>query len=201
MRAHAALPSHCPDRRDPDRPSLGGLRRERAQRPGPQARASDIARLALAVLLAVFACCAAAQPGELGVNVYGLSYHFERDEAKASGFDNEVNGGLGLRYRMPREEYDWIFDAGALRDSRRNTAVLAGAGVLWKATERLRLGAALGIAQSDTYNDGAPFIAPLPLLSYEWRAVSLNLAYFPRVRSINDFNTLLFWLTVWPRGF
>jgi hypothetical protein len=135
------------------------------------------------------------------VNVYGLSYHIEHDEAKASGFDNEVNGGLGLRYRMPREEYDWILEGGVLRDSKRNTAVLAGGGVLWKATERLRLGVALGIAQSDTYNDGSPFIAPLPLLAYEWRAVSLNLAYFPRVPAINDFNTLLFWLTVWPRGF
>jgi antimicrobial peptide resistance and lipid A acylation protein PagP len=135
------------------------------------------------------------------VNLYGLSYHFERDEAKASGFDNEVNAGLGLRYRVPGQDFDWIIDAGAFRDSRRNTAVLAGGGVLWKATERLRLGAALGIAQSDTYNDGAPFIAPLPLVVYEWRAATLNLAYFPRVPGINDFSTVFFWLTLWPRGF
>jgi len=201
MRAYAALPRHRPDRRDPDRRALGGLRRKRAQPPGPPARGCGTARLALALFLAAFACCAPAQPGELGVNLYGLSYHFERDKAKASGFDNEVNGGVGLRYRMPREDYDWFLEAGALRDSKRNTAVLAGGGVLWKPTERLRLGAALGIAQSDTYNEGAPFIAPLPLLAYEWRAVSLNLAYFPRVPAINDFNTLLFWLTVWPRGF
>lgn len=201
MRAYAALPRHRPCRRDPDRRALGGLRRKRAQRPGPAARRSDIARLALALLLAAFACRAPAQPGELGVNVYGLSYHFERDEAKASGFDNEVNGGLGLRYRMPRQDYDWIIDAGAFRDSRRNTVVLAGGGVLWKATGRLRLGAALGVAQSDTYNDGNPFIAPLPLLAYEWRPVSVNLAYFPRVSGVNDFNTLLLWLTAWPRGF
>jgi len=203
MHAHAALLRHRPDRRDPDRGALGRLRRERAPRARtqPRRRSREIARLALALLLAAFACCAPAQPGELGVNVYGLSYHFERDEAKASGFDNEVNPGLGLRYRVPREEYDWIFDAGALRDSKRNTAVLAGAGALWKATERLRLGAALGLARSETYNGGDPFIAPLPLLAYEWRALSLNLAYFPKVSGINDFNTVLFWLTVWPRGF
>jgi hypothetical protein len=200
MLAHAALPRHRPCRRDPDRRALGGLRRGRAQRPGPKAP-HGFHRLALAVLLAGVACCAPAQPGELGVNLYGLSYHFERDEAKASGFDNEVNAGLGLRYRVQGQDFDWLIDAGAFRDSRRNTAVLAGGGVLWKATKRLRLGAAIGIAQSDTYNEGAPFIAPLPLLAYEWRAVSLNLAYFPRVSGINDFNTLLFWLTAWPRGF
>jgi hypothetical protein len=199
MRARAALPRNRPDRRHPDRRAFGGLRRSRTQRPGRAACRQGIARLALAILLAAFACCAPAQPGELGVNVYGLSYHFERDKAKASGFDNEVNPGLGLRYRMPREDYDWIFDAGALRDSKRNTAVLVGAGALWKPTKRLRLGAALGVAQSDTYNEGDPFIAPLPLLAYEWRAVSLNLAYFPRVSGVNDFNTVLFWLAVWPR--
>ena len=155
---HAALPRHRPDRADPDRRALGGLRRKRTQRPGPPPGASRIARLALALFLSGLACCAPAHAGELGVNVYGLSYHFEHDEAKARGFDNEVNGGLGLRYRMPREDYDWVLEAGVLRDSRRNTAVLAGGGVLWKPTERLRLGAALGVGQSDTYNDGAPFL-------------------------------------------
>lgn len=135
------------------------------------------------------------------MHLYGLSYHFERARAREAGLTNEVNAGLGLRYRLPREDYDWVFDAGAFRDSARNTAVLAGAGLVWKPTMRVRLGAALVLMESDTYNGGDPFIAPIPAVAYEWRALSANLAYSPKIGGVNDVNTLLFWLTVWPRGF
>jgi len=144
---------------------------------------------------------AAAQDGELGVHLFGLSYHLERDRARKAGLTNEVNAGLGLRYRVPREDYDWVFDAGAFNDSARNTALLASAGASWKATERLRVGAALVLFHSDSYNSGDPFIAPIPAIGYEWRAVSANLAYSPKVGGVNEVNTLLFWLTFWPRGF
>ena len=78
--------------------------------------------------------------------------------------------------------------------------MLAGGGIFWKATERLRLGGALAFFHSETYNDGNAFIAPLPLLAYEWRAVTANLVYFPKVSGINEINTLGFWLTFWPKA-
>jgi len=116
-----------------------------------------------------------------------------------------VNPGLGVRWRVPHKAFDAAFDlfleAGAYRDSGRNTAVLAGGGLFWKASERLRLGAGLAFFHSDTYNDGNPFVAPLPLLAYEWRAVTANLVYFPKVSGINEINTLGFWLTLWPKAF
>jgi hypothetical protein len=109
-----------------------------------------------------------------------------------------VNPGLGLRYRWPRQGFDWFADGGAYRDSGRNTAVYAGGGAFWKPTERLRLGGALAFFYSDTYNDGDPFIAPIPVAAYEWRRVTLNLVYFPKISGINDINTLGFWITLWP---
>jgi hypothetical protein len=140
--------------------------------------------------------CAA--QGQLGVNVYGFSYHLERERARKAGFDNEMNPGLGLRYRVPRAQFDWFADGGAYRDSKRNTATYAGGGALWKPSERLRLGGALAVVHSDTYNQGDPFIAPLPLVAYEWRRVTLNLVYFPKLGGINDISTLGFWVTLWP---
>ena len=110
----------------------------------------------------------------MGINLYGFSYHFERGRAKELGFDNEVNPGLGLRYRMPRERFDAFLDAGGYRDSGRNSALFAGGGLFWKPTMGLRLGGALVLFHSDTYNRGDPFIAPVPLAAYEWRAVSVN---------------------------
>ena len=135
----------------------------------------------------------------LGVNVYGLSYHFDRERARELGVDNELNPGLGVRYRVPHSErMQWIFDAGAYRDSGRNTALLAGAGALWRVSEGWRLGAALAVLNSDTYNEGKTFVAPLPVAAYEFRSATLNFVYLPEVsKEINEIPTLGFWFTWW----
>jgi hypothetical protein len=155
-------------------------------------------RLAFAFLLAFLSFSSKAS--ELGINLYGASYHFERSRAKALGLDNEFNPGLGVRYKdRLGESADWFIDAGAYRDSGRNTAIVAGPGALWKATEGLRLGGALAFFHSASYNGGRAFIAPVPVAAYEWRAVTLNVTYFPKVSSFNEINTLGFWLT-FPLG-
>lgn len=152
--------------------------------------------LALAVLLAPSA--AAAQ--SLGLNVYGLSYHFDRSRARELGVDNEINPGLGLRYRIPHsEKLQWIFDAGAYRDSGRNTALLAGAGALWQVSAGWRLGGALVVLDSGTYNRGKTFVAPLPLAAYEFRSAALNFVYLPKVSDLNEVAALGFWATFWLR--
>lgn len=135
---------------------------------------------------------------DLGINVYGLSYHFDRTQARESGLDNQVNAGLGLRYRLPRERLDWLIDAGVYHDSGRNTAVLAGAGALWKVAQRWRLGGALVAFKSDSYNRGEAFLAPVPLVAYELRSATLNFTYVPRAAEVNDVATLAVWLTWWP---
>jgi hypothetical protein len=133
------------------------------------------------------------------VNVYGLSWHFDRDKAKALGDDNGFNPGLGVRWQPEKlsEKFSWFVDAGAYHDSGRNTAVLAGAGVHWHATEQLRLGGALAFLNSQTYNSGKSFIAPLPIAAWDFGRVTLNMVYMPKVHDMNDINTLGFWATVW----
>jgi len=136
-----------------------------------------------------------------GVNVYGLSRHLDRAKARELHVDNEVNPGLGLRYRVPQGEgLDWIFDTGLYRDSGRNRAFIAGAGASWHATEHLRLAGALTFFKSDTYNRGRAGIAPLPIAVWETRAMSFNFVYFPKLREINSVATVGFWLTLWPGG-
>src|SRR5882672_1091824 len=121
-----------------------------------------------------------------------------RAKARELHVDNEVNPGLGLRYRVPHgERLDWIFDTGLYRDSGRNRAFIAGAGASWHATEHLRLAGALTFFKSDTYNRGRAGIAPLPLVAWDTRAATFNLVYFPKVREINSVATVGFWLTLW----
>ncbi len=152
------------------------------------------------LLLAFLIFPAAACAQSLGLNLYGLSYHLDRERARALDVDNEINPGLGVRYRVPHSErLQWIFDAGAYRDSGRNTARLAGAGALWKVSEGWRLGGALVVLDSETYNQGKTFVAPLPLAAYEFRAAALNFVYLPKVSDLNEVSTLGFWVTVWLR--
>lgn len=137
---------------------------------------------------------------DLGINVYGLSYHFDRQRARELRVDNEANPGLGLRYRIPHSErLAWVFDVGAYRDSGRNTALLAGAGGLYAVSAGWRLGAALAVLDSDTYNRGRTTLVPLPLAAYETRPVTFNAVYMPKVADINEVATLGFWATFWLR--
>lgn len=136
--------------------------------------------------------------GDLGLNIYGFAYHFDRDRARAAGLDNEIIGGLGMRYRVRHSaQLQWIFDAAAYRDSARNTALLAGAGALWHVSQSWRVGGALAAFRSDTYNQGKAFVAPLPVAAYEFRPVTLNFAFTPRWSEVNDVATLAVWLTWW----
>jgi hypothetical protein len=154
-------------------------------------------RLLAAVALAV--ARGAAHADEIGINVYGLSYHFDRDRAQALGVDNEVNPGLGFRWQFAEtERWRFFADAGVFNDSGRNTAVLAGAGALWHVAGGFQVGAALAVLNSDTYNDGRAFIAPLPLVAWDLGQVTLNATFFPKVERYNDVATLGFWVTLWP---
>ena len=152
----------------------------------------------IAVLIAALAIAPLAR-ADVGLNLYGLSWHLDGDKARAEGFDNWFNPGLGVRYRVPGEQIDTFFDAGFYRDSGRNTALLAGAAAHWKATQRARLGLAMVIFNSKTYNNGNTFIAPLPVAAWELNSATFNVVWMPKYREVNEINTLGFWLTYWIR--
>jgi hypothetical protein len=154
-------------------------------------------------LLALAACAvpapAAAEAGELGISIYGLSYHFDRDRARALGVDNGFNPGLGVRYRFARwERWTFAVEAAAYYDSGRNTAVVAGAAALWHVGHGFHAGAALAVFDSPTYNRGRAFVAPLPLVAYDWGPLTLNATFLPKVERYNDVATLGLWVTFWP---
>jgi hypothetical protein len=136
---------------------------------------------------------------DLGVNLYGLAYHFDRDRAHELGLDNEFIAGVGLRYRAAHSEtMQWIVDLSVYDDSGSNTALLAAAGALWKVSQGWRLGGGLAAFRSDSYNGGEAFVTPLPLAAYEFRSVTLNFTFVPKIKKLNDVATLAFWITWWP---
>jgi hypothetical protein len=55
------------------------------------------------------------------------------------------------------------------------------------------------VGVNPAYNGERTFIAPLPVVSEDLRSVPLNVFYSPRLRELNDINTLGFWITFWSR--
>jgi hypothetical protein len=143
---------------------------------------------------------AAADAERLGIGFFGLSYHFDRDKARSLGVDNGFNPGLGVRYRFADRER-WSFDAqaAAYYDSGRNTAVVAGVSALWHVGRGFHAGGALALFDSPTYNDGRAFVAPIPLVAYDWGAFTLNATFLPKAARYNDVATLGVWVTFWPK--
>jgi hypothetical protein len=146
----------------------------------------------------LLALCASPAHADLGIDLFGASYHFDRDKAKEMGLTHEFNPGLGVRWRKPyTEHWDLFADAGSYRDSKANTAGFLGGGGLWHATEHVRLGGGLVALKSPTYNQNAGFVAPAPVVAYEGQRVTLNMVYFPKWRETNRTNQVGFWLTFW----
>ena len=114
-----------------------------------------------------------------------------------AGLDNELNLGLGFDYPVHDDERGIGFvQAGFYRDSGSHLAKIAGMGYQYKLGEHWRLGGLLLGVQSETYNGGGAFIAPIPLLTYDFGAVKLNAVYVPRYGNYNQFAVFGFYLSV-----
>jgi hypothetical protein len=129
--------------------------------------------------------------------VYGFSYHPDREGVRSAGLDNELNLGLGLNYTVQEDSRGIGFvEAGFYRDSGSHLAKVAGMGYQFKLGRHWRLGGAVLGLQSETYNHGGAFIAPLPILTYDFGKVKLNALYAPRYGEYNAFAVFGFYFSV-----
>ena len=133
----------------------------------------------------------------LDLNVYGLSYHPDRKTVQRLHLDNEVNPGLGLHYELVTDARGITFaEVGAYDDSGSHWAKFAALGYQFKLGEHWRIGGALALIHSRTYNDGAAFIGMIPLITYDFGRVKLNAVYFPKVGHTNEVAAIGFYLSI-----
>jgi hypothetical protein len=145
---------------------------------------------------AVHAAKPAASPVSLNLHVFGLSYHPDREGTRVNHLDNELNIGLGLNYEFSNDARGIAsLESGFYRDSGRNWAKFAGVGYQFKLDDRWRLGANLLAIQSQTYNKGNLFVAPIPVITYDFGVVKLNATYIPRVSQFNEFAVYAIYFT------
>lgn len=136
----------------------------------------------------------------LDLNVYGLSYHPDRATVHRLRMDNQVNPGLGLHYELVNSERGITFaEAGTYYDSGRSWAKFASLGYQFKLGERWRIGGAVGVLESQTYNRGAALFTMIPLVTYDTGPVKLNLAFFPRVPQYRNVTAFGFYIGI-PLG-
>ena len=140
-----------------------------------------------AMLAAASSQAADDDPHRLGINVFGLSHHWDRELAHRNHADNELNWGLGVEYEFERTDRSRTFlDAGAYLDSGRNIAKFGGIG--WQGrlgSSNFLAGGALVVFHSETYYNNMPFLAPVPLLTYEFKKASVTLFHFVKYENLN----------------
>lgn len=139
-----------------------------------------------------------ARPDGWGLNVYGFSYHFERDYARRIDADNEFNPGLGIRkglWKSPSGNQRVHGEAGVYYDSGERWAKTADVTYQYQLFRNFWAGAGLFFFHTRTYNRGDPVLAPLPVLAYDFGWAELNLAYAPKWGELNRINTLGAFLT------
>jgi hypothetical protein len=121
---------------------------------------------------------------KINILIYGLSYHPDKRNKQ----DNEQNWGLGVNYEFFEDTQGVGFvEAGVYRDSGSNLAKYGGAGYQFKLGKNWRIGAMLVGVQSQSYHEGRFFIAPIPVVTYDFGIVKLNAIYIPRYRDYNQF--------------
>jgi len=153
--------------------------------------------LAAAVLSLARPAVALAAEERLLLEVYGLSYHTDRAGVHAAHLDNERNPGLGLKYEFGGDPGGIGFvEGGVYKDSGSRWTSIAGPGYQLKLGERWRAGGALLFFDSPTYNHGRPFVAPIPIVSYDFGLARLNAVYAPRVPDLNEFAVFGFYLSI-----
>ncbi len=134
------------------------------------------------------------------LNIYGLSYHPDREAARSRNIDNETNPGLGIHFEWPEDiRGNYFAEAGAYLDSGENWAKFVALGYQFRFGRRWKVGAALAAMHSRTYNNGTAFVGMIPLVTWDLGRIKLNAVYFPQFGHHNQVDVLGFYLSL-PLG-
>jgi len=139
------------------------------------------------VLLATFliGIAGTVSASEFGINIYGISYHPDREDSQGNEF-HEINPGAGIQWILTETKRNvWFLDGGLYRNSSAHAAEYFSFGYRYKLYRGIQIGAALALYHSKDQNQDEPFLAPLLLLSYRFRRVSIHLIPLPRYKDVN----------------
>jgi len=87
-------------------------------------------------------------------------------------------------------------ELGTFEDSGRAWAKFAALGYQFKVGSQWKMGGALAVMNSKTYNGGTTFVAMIPLITYDLGRIKLNATYLPRVPGYNEIAAFAFYISI-----
>ncbi len=153
--------------------------------------------IALIVAAASFLPTATASAGELGIDLFGLSYHLDRRDDSGRRF-NEFNYGLGVNYTFFSNDRSRYYLEGAIyHDSYNYTARFGAVGYDYRLFDQLYFGLIVGLIDSRSVSDAGSIVGAVPMLRYRWSRVTFNLVHIPKFPGINGYPSFATYLTLW----
>lgn len=133
---------------------------------------------------------------ELGLDLYGVCKHLNQQHNFYQGKLNESNPGLGLTLNWVHSKYAVVFwESGFFEDSFKNAASYVSVGYKFPFCRYVQLGFHLAIYDSKSIK--GPVIAPIPILTFRYRALAANAIYLPKYEKINPYHTIGAYLTLY----
>ncbi len=156
---------------------------------------SILSLLTLLSLILTFAV-SKGQANSIGLNIYGISYHF-LEPYQNREYLNEINQGLGIRASFGRcSTGTYFIEGGFFKDTFKNRAKYLSTGYMFRLLKQFRIGLHAGIYKTNSINWGRGVIAVVPIASYTVKFVTLNTVYLPKYEGVNAFHTLAGYLTI-----
>lgn len=151
------------------------------------------------VLTLLIASAAPLHAGEFGVNLYGLSYHYDArtyvDDNDIVQQYNEINPGIGAQFIIESHKYyEWGAEGGYFNDSKDGLSGYVGAFAKLKSGFGLAAGLGIALLDSDTW--GIP-AAILPVVTYRYSFLAANATWTPPITDV-DSGFFGFYLTIYP---
>ena len=123
----------------------------------------------------------AATWAETSVLVFGLSKHGSCDSARWRCDLNGRNPGLGVEWSTPHSNYQFFVRGGSYRDSLRQTAYFAAAGIRKTIMLNDDWQAGAGAMAGYLSGSGVNGLAGLPFIILGTERVQLEMGYLPRI--------------------
>jgi hypothetical protein len=133
---------------------------------------------------------------ELGVNLYGCSYHFLKSWQSREHL-NEFNPGIGIRATFgAKMTSHFIIEGGTFEDSIENQAKNFSLGYLVRIVHQFRLGINAAVYSSKTIGNPSTVFGPVSMISYTLGPLTANAVYFPKFAEIVPYHVLGFYATI-----
>jgi hypothetical protein len=133
---------------------------------------------------------------ELGLNLYGVCKHLNPQHGFYGQKLNESNPGLGLTMNFVHVKHAVVLmEGGFFEDSFKNTATYASFGYKFPICRYVLIGFHLAIYDSKSIN--GPVLAPIPIITFRYRALAIHAIYLPKYESINPYHTIGAYMTLY----